>query len=195
MFLAMENVFIVLVGGFIAYEEGRFNHTQLGPRSLPWLNHGGMYADLICITALCYFASPYLTESTSHPIVWYAVSAVCAFIISCLVHVAYYYIQPIPGHIIDPRYYGWARLGWGGWYHVFYFWWALTIILLFFLASPGAPRLGACIALTLFVPLAIWQPGWYNAKVVNGAGVIDAAGWIQAIVIWFLIWGVGYTRP
>ena len=192
MLLAVVNLFLVLVSAVIANGEGRLNHAQLGEKSLPWLNHGGMYADLICITALCYFASPYVRVWTGYQIALYAAIGI---FISGVAHIFYYYAQPIPGHIIDPRFTGLARLPWGGWYHALYFAWALTTILLFFLATPGAPRLGACIAMTLFVPLAIWQPGWYNAKIFAGTGVIDAAGWIQAIVIWFIIWGVGYTRP
>jgi len=192
MLLAVVNVFLVLLSAVIANGEGGLSHAQLGVKSLPWLNHGGTYADLICITALCYFASPYVRAWTGYQIAFYAAIGI---FISGLAHVEYYYMQPIPGHIIDPRYAGLARLPLGGWYHSLYFAWTLTIILLFFLATPGAPRLGACIAMTLFVPLAIWQPGWYNAKIVTGTGIIDVAGWIQAVVIWFIIWGVGYTQP
>lgn len=190
--LALVNVFLVFISAVIARIEGRFDHYDMGPKSLPWVAHGGNWADLVLITILCYIANPHTRTWTPGQM---AIAVVVGIIVSIGMHVAYYFMQPIPGHIIDTHYKGLARFGLGGLYHCFYTVWAFAIIFLFFVFTPGAPRLGACIVMTLFVPLAIWEPGWYNAKMINGKGIIDAAGWIQAIIIWAIIWGVGYTRP
>ncbi|MDD2807549.1 MAG: hypothetical protein PHW95_03465 [Patescibacteria group bacterium] len=190
--LAPLNFIAIAIGMWIAIAEKRFDHAGLGGRSMPWLNHGGNYADLFLITMICRFAQPYVGQWSTKTIV------LCATIgvgVSALAHMVYATTMPIPGHIIDPRYKGLKRITWGGWYHAAYFAWTVTIILLFFLSSPGAPRLYACLALTAFVPLAIIQPGWEIHRVLEGHGRIDRLGWIQAITAWALIWSVGYTQP
>lgn len=192
MQLAPCNFMFVIIGMWIAIFESRFDHTVLGRRSIPWTNHWGNYADLILITAICIFAQPYADHWSIKAIV---ICATIGIAVSVAAHVVYVKTMPIPGHIIDPRHYGLSKLTWGGWYHAFYFAWALTIIILFFLYCPGAPRLKACIALTMFVPLAIIQPGWEIHRVLEGEGKIDWLGWVQALAAWALIWGIGYNCP
>lgn len=189
---AILNVILVTIGGAIAFAEGRFNHIQMGAQALPWFNHGGNYADLIAISFVCVVAGKYVSDWSERQVVN---AVLVSVVLSMAIHVAYYFIQPIPGHIIDSRYEDLARIPWGGWYHAMYTAWAFSIVLLFFFASPGADRFWVCLVLSVvFVPLAIWQPGWYNAKIVDGKGVIDMLGWIQAIAAWALIWLVGYWR-
>jgi hypothetical protein len=192
--LALCNLALCAIALVIAYGEGRMTHGQLGPFSIPYIWHGGIWADWTVITAVCYIAGQYANRWTSHDIL---VCVTVSAVLSAIMHVAYCYVCPIAGHLVDPRLgTGLARLTWGGWYHALYFVGVLSVILLFYLYTPDAPRLAMSLALTAFVPLAVWQPGWYTAKVMSltNTGHIDAAGWVQAIAIWAVVWIVGYGR-
>lgn len=189
--LALLNLVFCTAALLIAYGEGRLTHRQLGNFSIPYVWHGGVWADWTIITAVCYIAGRYANYWNGHDImVCIAVSAV----LSAAMHLAYCHMQPILGHIVDPRFKGLASLTIGGWLHAVYFIWIFSIILLFYLYTPGAPRLAMSLALTAFVPLAVMQPGWYTAKIVYDTGRLDAAGWVQTIMIWGVVWIVGYGR-
>lgn len=192
--LALCNLALCAIALVIAYCEKKMTHEQMGLESIPYLWHGGIWADWLIITAVCYLASPYIGRWTGHDIL---VCMTVSVLLSAVIHMAYCYLQPIPGHIVNPHNgSGLARLLAGGWFHALYFVLVLSIILLFYLYTPGVPRLGMSILLTLFVPLAVWQPGWHIAKVmsVTSTGRIDAAGWAKAIAIWGIVWIVGYDR-
>lgn len=191
MELALCNIALCAIGCAIAYREGRLTHEQLGPDSIPYINHGGMWADWILVTAVAYLAWPYAKDWSTNQIVL-CLSASLA--VSIIAHLAWASMQTIPGHIIEPSGSDLGKLPIGGWYHLFYMTVSLALVLLFYLCSPGAPLLTVSVLLTIFVVPAVLQPGWYSAKVDAGVGKIDAAGWSISITMWATIWLVGYYR-
>lgn len=186
------NFGLVLVGAVIASSEDRFNRWQMGGHAIPWTAHGGSWADLIIVSLIMGLAMPYWRQWQQEAILTYGI---ISLVIGLICHIAWSVMQPIPGHIVDPRLSSYLKLPVSGWYHFAYMTFTLAVILLFYLATPHAPRLAVSILLTIFVVPAILQPGWYVSKVVTGTGRVDAAGWITTVVMWALIWGLGYTRP
>jgi hypothetical protein len=190
--LALFNLTLCALAYGIAYREDRMTRGQIGPSSIPYIYHGGVWADWTIVTAVCYLASPYLGCWSGEQV---RNCMIASAVLSTIMHVTYCYVCPINGHLVDPRYrIRLARLTWGGWLHALYFVYVLSVILLFYLYTPGAPRLWASVLLTAFVPLAVWQPGWYAAKIIHRQGRIDTAGWIQAVIILAILWLGGYCR-
>lgn len=191
MTLALLNLVLCALGYAIAYRENRLTHGQLGPDSIPYINHGGMWADAMLITIVAYLAWPYAKSWSTNEVV---ICLSASLAISMIAHVAWASMQTIPGHIIEPSGSDLGKLPIGGWYHMFYMTVSLALVLLFYLCSPGAPRLAVSILLSILVIPAVMQPGWYSAKIVDGIGRVDAAGWTISICMWATIWLVGYHR-
>jgi len=192
MFYALLNVLLVMIGAMIAFVEERFSHDQMGVKALPWINHGASWADLILISIIVALVMPYHEQWQASSIILYG--SICGAI-AVAFHVLWALTMPVPSYIVEPSASGFARLPVGGYYHLFYMWAVLTIIVLFYFATPGVPRLWVSILLTIYLPLAVMQPGYYIYKITEGAGRVDLPARIISIALWAFIWGVGYQRP
>jgi len=184
------NVLAVLIGSLIALFEGRFDHAQMGPKALPWLNHGGTWADLVLVSIIMALVMSYWSQWKSEDIVKYGI--ICG-LISVAFHLMWAKTMPIASHIVEPKVFSQPV---GFYYHLLYTWVVLTPIVLFYFATPpGASKFWVSLLLTIYLPVAVMQPGWYVNKVVHGQGKIDLMAWAVTGVVLVLIWGVGYRRP
>ena len=190
MWLALWNFLFVAAGALIAFLDGRLTHDQMGPRAIPWINHGGNWADLIIMTIVCGLISPY---TANVPLTSQKTIIIVSVLVTAIAHAFWAMMQTIPGTVVDPNIP--LRLPLSGWWHTLYMIWILTLILTFFLECPGAPRFWVCASLTLFIIPAIMQPGWYVYKISEGTGRVGLASWLISAMMFILIWAVGFTRP
>ncbi len=186
MLFALLNLALCAIGYAIAYREERWSHGQMGPRSLPYLKHGGMWADWFLLTPIAYIVQDSILQSWTPEKL--TISFVSATVVSIIAHIFWAWLQPIPGHIVDPRQH---RLPVGGYYHMAYTAIALGLILQFYLFTPEADKLAVSILLTVWVVPSTIQPGWYVAKVTTGKGKIDGTSWTASTILWVVIW-IGY---
>ena len=193
MLLALCNMNLVIFGGIIAYAEGKWSHKSMGLKSIPFKNHGGMWADFFLLTPVAYLIAPFVLSWTGTQI---AISLAISSVISIIAHIAWTKLQPIPGHIIDPQAKGWRKLTLlGGWYHMAYMTVALAMIMMFYLCSPGAPRFWVSVFLSILIPVGSVGVGYYIDKVLGKGFKIDKVGWTLSIVMWIVIWTIGYPQP
>ena len=92
MLFALCNLVLCALDYGIAYRENRFTHEQLGPNSIPYVWHCGMWADWIIITAVAYLAYPYSKDWSSQTIIK------CLLIsgsISIIAHIAWANMQTL----------------------------------------------------------------------------------------------------
>jgi hypothetical protein len=177
--LAFFNIILVLVGAAIAGFEHRLSKRQMGYFSVPWLVHGGMWSDLIIVSGIAYLIGSYLGEITTT--VW-VMCIVAGLAISVLMHLAYCQWCDLPGHIVEPERIGIRKLTVGGWYHLAYFTVVLGTLSAYFIDT-SANKFWVAVLLICFIPVAVWQPGWYAHKLTAGRGHIDANGWLQGLVM------------
>lgn len=187
MSLALFNVIFVLLGAVIAFFEERFWDSQFeSPRCMSWVQHGGMWADLLIISAIAWIVSPYLSDVTSRIMV---LSIIAGIVASFLMHMMYIKWVTFQTHMIDPtKPYGFRRLTWGGWYHMCYMAVVIAIIVMYFVGT-DANKFWVSVLLSVFIIPAVLQPGWYAHRLLEGRGYVDANGWVQAIALLVVIWG------
>ncbi|NUM25484.1 MAG: hypothetical protein HUU49_02535 [Candidatus Buchananbacteria bacterium] len=183
MNFVLFNIALVLVGAAIAGLEGRLSHRQLGSKSIPWLAHGGMWADLVLISTMAYFIGPQLSDVSPRMFVFAGVVGILA---SIVMHLAYVQWADLSGHIVEPSNQGLNKLTAGGWYHLAYMALVITAIVAYY-AGTSANKFWVSLLLVAFIIPAVWQPGWYAHKLHHGYGRIDANGWGQAAVMVILI--------
>lgn len=192
MTLALLNLALVIIGYAIAYREGRWNHEQLGNKSIPYLNHGGMWADLIILTIVAGYIDPYKYVWTQDQIL---TCLSISLAISIIAHIIWSKHQTIPGHIIEPSKKGLLKMPWGGWYHLVYMTIALATVLLFYIYTPEAPKHHVSVWLSAFViPTTIFVGGYIWKKSHPMRHYNPRGDIIIIIIFWAIIWLVGYTE-
>jgi len=186
MEFAILNACIVLFSGLVAYWEGRLTHKQLGEKSIPWLWHGGVWADLLLLTPVIYYISPFFQEWEMNQVVMYGLISIG---VTAICHLLYAKTQPIAGHIVEPKGLGFGKLPIGGWYHFAYATVILAVVALFYL-QPGTekPTMAVSILLTAYTLVSVIQPGWYTHKIVDGKGYLDLQGFLVSALLVGAIW-------
>lgn len=184
------NVIAVLIGAFIAWDEKRLTHRQLGPVSLPYIWHAGMWADLLLISPIIGLIGPTISQWSPYTMTFWSIS----FMISLLCHHWWSKIQTIPGHIIAPQSgQGWHNLTVGGWYHLGYMTNVLAYILLYY-TTRAESKILVSVLLSIFVIPATAGVGWYCRKVTQPktnplVTKLDAS---VIGVLWMIIWIVTF---
>lgn len=184
----LVNAILVLFEGIIAMHEGYMSHTQMGEKSLPWLNHGGSWADLIIISIVIAMIIPYRLRWKRRDII---LCGILSAIITIACHVWWAISMPISSHIINISGQWFSKLTIGGYYHLVYMWIVLAIIILYYFATPSAPKKAVSIWLGIYVVPAIIQPSYYIYEIT---GVDNLLTWPTAVIVWILIILVGVIK-
>ena len=156
----------VVVSGLIAWLEG--NWTRRSGLGMGFVDHGGMWGDLVLLPIANAAIAPHLTFGP-----WLAVAILGSAAASVIVH-RYWYSPAGRGDHMWPRHtHGrWVRdLSWSGWAHVAYVIGELTLLAGFVThdVPPDVVLLVAAI-FTVHVPIGLLQPRYFLSGHIATAG-------------------------
>ena len=128
-----------------------------------FLDHGGMWSDLIFMSVVVGLVFPYL--ATSRGVVFSSLlTALIATIIAHIYWAASMRSDGTTGHMFHVHQTGtwYLDLSWAGWMHVFVMTMLLTVMLLYVVSSlPAKSVVAVSLLLTTHLFLAMVQPGWH----------------------------------
>lgn len=166
----------VLISAALAWAQGNF--TRHAGLDMGFVNHGGMWGDLVLLPIANAAIVPYL-----EPGVWIIAAVALTPALSAWVHV-HWYRGDRPScsemgnsasaglgrrrhsreHMWPSRPHGswWRDLSWAGWAHLIYVAGELTVLIGFLLfAMPDEVVAIVWVIFTLHVPLGLLQPRWF----------------------------------
>jgi hypothetical protein len=163
----LVSVVAVVISGALAWLQGNF--TKRPGLDMGFVNHGGMWGDLVLLPIANAVIVPYL-----QPGLWIVGSLAVTFALAAWTHVHWYRGDKAGRsprstvhsreHMWPSRPHGswWRDLSWAGWAHLVYVAGELTI-LIGFLRFPMTDEVIAlvCVIFTLHVPLGLLQPRWF----------------------------------
>lgn len=153
-------VAVVVISGVASFMEGTLTRKNV---TMGFLNHGGMWGDLIIMSVVTGFVFPYLVRSRI-----YALSALfIAFTVTVIAHILWakwMQSDAITGHMFPTHETGkwYLDMSGAGWMHVVVMTALLTVVLIYAVSSvPVNVLFAVSLLLTVHVFLATVQPGWY----------------------------------
>lgn len=172
----------------ISFVEGTFTNRKV---KMGFFNHGGMWSDLIVMSTMAGFASPYFKSS----LILILISVVAALVITVIAHIQWadwFRAEGITGHIFPAHESGkWCSdISTAGWMHVFVMTTLLAASFMYAL-SPAPMHVVVTVAglLTMHVVIGTIQPSWYCT------GVFWAWRYFkQPLFVVLLIWGVAAIK-
>ena len=154
----LVSVVAVVVSGAMAWREG--NWARRPGLAMGFVNHGGMWGDLVLLPMANAAIVPHLT------IGWWLPSALLVTTIASVwVHVHWYGPGGGGDHMWPSHTRGtwWRDLSWSGWAHVVYVIGELTLLVGFLLHRiPSDVVLLVAAIFTVHVPIGLLQPRWYR---------------------------------
>jgi hypothetical protein len=164
------SVVAVVMSGALAWLLGNF--TKRPGLDMGFVNHGGMWGDLVLVPLANAAIVPQL-----EPGLWIVPALTVTFALSLWVHRHWYRGDRTapdpqsPGHSFEhmwpsrPHGAWWKDLSWAGWAHVLYVAGELAILMGFLLfPMPEDVVAVVCAIFTLHVPLGLLQPRWYLTR-------------------------------
>ena len=154
------SVIAVGMSGVAAWLEG--NWTRRPGLAMGFVNHGGMWDDLILLPIANAAIVPHLSPGP-----WCAAAIAAATVASILVHVHWYrghHVTHSPEHMWPVRAHGswYGDLSVAGWLHVFYVIGELTLLAGFLVfPMPRATIVVIAAIFTIHVPIGLLQPRWF----------------------------------
>jgi hypothetical protein len=154
------SVIAVVISGLAAWLEG--NWTRRPGLAMGFVNHGGMWDDLILLPIANAAIVPHLSPGP-----WCAAAIAAATVASILVHVHWYrghHVTHSPEHMWPVRAHGswYGDLSVAGWLHVFYVIGELTLLAGFLVfPMPRATIVVIAAIFTIHVPIGLLQPRWF----------------------------------
>jgi hypothetical protein len=171
----------VVVSAAIAWREGHL--TRHHGLAMGFLDHGGMWSDLVLLSMANAVIVPHLTFGR-----WIPFALLVATVASVWVHLHWYHppasinssddmgleqgrVSPTPGfgesgdHMWPSHTQGlwWRDLAWAGWAHVVYVIGELTLLIGFLLhPAPEDVVLLVAAIFTIHVPIGLLQPRWFR---------------------------------
>lgn len=194
------NTIAVLISAVIAFSEKRLTTKQMGLRSIPWVKHGGTWADLFIMGPILGFIMPYGKQMADHdPMI--LGSALIAIAITIICHTVWALTQDIPGHITNQKNKETQKLimenySLGEAYHILYMSTVLWMIIDFFWINfqehSNSFRI-VSVLLSVFIIPAVIQPGLFCnrfkkselEKKKNTKNTILTAVWIWIFILFF----------
>jgi hypothetical protein len=161
----LVSVGAVAVSGALAWREG--NWKKRADLAMGFANHGGMWSDLILLSAANAVIVPHLRFGG-----WLIGAITLSAIASVLVHMHWYGHRPADAnldqrgsnHMWPRRARGtwWRDLSWSGWAHVFYVIGELALLAGFLIHDvAGNAVLLVAIIFTIHVPIGLLQPRYF----------------------------------
>ena len=156
------SVAAVVVSAALAWWQGNF--TRRPGLDMGFVNHGGMWGDLLLLPVANAVIVPHLAGGSTQ-----SIALLVAVGLSFWVHVHWYRgdgdrARHSREHMWPSRPHGswWRDLSWAGCAHVVYVAGELTVLMGFVLfPMPAAVVAVVCVVFTLHVPLGLLQPRWY----------------------------------
>jgi hypothetical protein len=154
------SVAAVVVSGLLAWWEGSW--TKRPGLDLGFVNHGGMWGDLLWLPMANAVIVPLLTVGR-----WIAAAVAVATLASVLVHMHWYRGRKAthaPEHLWPTRAHGswWRDLSWAGWAHVVYVIGELSLLAGFLVhAMPFEVIVFVTLIFTIHVPVGLLQPRYF----------------------------------
>jgi hypothetical protein len=165
----LVSVAAVVMSGAIAWAEG--NWTRRPGLAMGFVNHGGMWGDLVLLSMANAAIVPHLTLGW-----WVAAALLVTTVASVWVHRHWYgrgSAKVLDSAVADggdhmwpsaARRSWWRDLSWSGWAHVMYVIGELTLLIGFVLhALPDDVVMFVATIFTIHVPLGLLQPRWYRS--------------------------------
>jgi hypothetical protein len=147
----------MIISGALAWLEG--NWRQRPGLAMGFVNHGGMWSDLILLSMANAAIVPHLTAGW-----WMAAAALLATVASVWVHIHWYSPDGATDHMWPARVQRvwWRDLSWAGWAHVVYVVAELTLLAGFlFQVVPDDVVIFVAVIFTIHVPIGLLQPRWF----------------------------------
>ncbi|OGY54882.1 MAG: hypothetical protein A3A24_01240 [Candidatus Buchananbacteria bacterium RIFCSPLOWO2_01_FULL_46_12] len=191
---AVTNLIALAVEGAIAFRCRRFDERQLGPDSLPWIYHAGVWADILVLTPILGLIGPFVPFWGQKTIF---ICGVIGFLASWLMHRNWTNHCPIPDWINQPGEFSFSKgkITWPGKYHLLYAGVVISYLLGFFLLTPkDTPGYYQTVSvvmglLGLFFPIAVMLPsGQYRESIerrfiIQADAIAQCLGFMALIVI------------
>ena len=181
-------VLAVSISGIASFLEGTFTNKKV---TMGFLNHGGMWSDLIVLSAVTGLVFPYLLRSQ----LYIFLSLTIAMIITVIAHIQWAkWMQndAITGHVFPTHKTGiwYLDMSVAGWLHVAVMT-ALLAILLMYAISPLPKKviLVVSILLTLHIFLGMVQPSWYST-----GNLWTWKNFGQPLFVTTLIWSIALVK-
>ena len=155
-------ILAVTISGMASFLEGTFTNKKI---TMGFLNHGGMWSDLIILSVVTGLVFPYLLRNQSCVFL----SLIIALIITIIAHIQWAkWMQndAVTGHIFPTHKTGiwYLDISVSGWFHVV----VMTVllgVLLMYVVSPFPQKVVFVVSLllTVHIFLGMVQPSWYSA--------------------------------
>lgn len=155
---------------------------------MPFVAHGGMWADLIIVPVICGLIWNYMQAPLQT-----AVACIAGALTATIVmHAAWGADKRTTGHMW-PNHRNrcwWLDLSTAGWMHVLYMWVVLSLLFMYAVSPPAPASItwAVGILLTIFTPLAVILPcrvakhQWFNGIAIFNTIVILAATWVITVI-------------
>lgn len=150
----------VVISGVASFMEGTLTNKNV---TMGFLNHGGMWGDLIIMSLVNGFVLPYIARSRF--VVFAALFVAC--VVTIITHTKWaegMRIDGVTGHMFPTHQAGvwYADLSIAGWMHVLVMAILLTVVLMYAVSpTPANVVLTVSLLLTAHVFVGTVQPGWY----------------------------------
>jgi hypothetical protein len=162
-------VFFVLLSGFISYCEGTF--TSNGDQSqMGFINHGGMWSDLLLMPFINALLVPCFSRPNRKMLTFFIASIIIAGIVTVFLHIHWmgqHYDQYFFSHMfyIHPGEAWYQNITLAGWMHIVFMTIQLALLAMYTIFPMPSPVVWALsVIITLHIPIAVIQPGWYFTK-------------------------------
>lgn len=132
--MALSSVGLVVAAAVLSYFDGMFLPSQMMQRypvGFPFIANGGMWGDLIFVSAALYVIGKYASA-------WTGPQVLMMLIAGCTMSAMMHYFVYLQGSYPDSLAGGGRPLSPAGWVHVLYFGLAMAAILLFYFCSHPA---------------------------------------------------------
>jgi hypothetical protein len=153
-------VAVVIISGVASFIEGTLTNKKV---TMGFLNHGGMWGDLIIMSVVTGLAFPYFVRSR----ILVLSSLFIALVVTIIAHVQWaksFRHDGITGHMFPTYETGiwYLDISGAGWMHVLLMAMLLMVILMYAVSPlPVNVLVAVSLLLTAHVFLATVQPGWY----------------------------------
>jgi hypothetical protein len=153
----------VIISGVVSFIEGNFTSKNV---TMGFVNHGGMWGDLIIMSVVTGLVFPYLIKNQI-----YTLSALfVALTVAIIAHILWakgMQSEAVTGHMFPTHKTGkwYLDMSGAGWMHVLVM--AMLLAVFFIYAISPLPKnvvITASLLLTIHVFIAAVQPGWYCTR-------------------------------
>ena len=184
----------VVISAVVSCLEGTLTNRRV---TMGFLNHAGMWCDLIIMPTLAGLIYPYITGNY----ISVSLSFSIALISSVIVHALWWKLmqfERITTHIYPTHSTGrwFSDLSAAGWMHIVVMTFLVCLLTLYAISPmPKYVVFSSSILLTIHVFLACIQPGWYcKGEIISAANLIPPS--VLGVIIWVVaIWKIYSSNP